>query len=408
MNSFINEFIEFTKELEAPHSFFYWAAIAGIAGACRDKIYISQGPRNTYPNLFILLLADSAVSRKSVPSGLIADILQELRLTKVIRGRTSIQATLQDLAAAEMDKTTGKILTGGSCILCAEELASFIVQDPAAIPILTDIYDYRAEWTTNLKGTGKMTIKSLCVSMLAASNETHLREVYNTLAIYGGLLGRTLFIKPDERRPPNPLFGEEELIVGKLPTSYDKKKLKEYLIAISQFQGKMMVTSGARDEYNKWYRDLHAHYGERSDKSGVIARIHTSVTKVAMCLAIGHTYEMVINQCHIEEAIDECTKLLPNYNLFVMASGKTDIASAGAIMFNALWDDPNHCVSRKLFLRKHWTEVDSELLDKLIVTIESAGLITSTISQDADQVYRLTDIGISRLKDKVSQNGNGA
>ena len=307
MGSFIAEFMKFTSELEAPSSFFTWAAYTVIAAALRDNVYLTQGPNKTYSNIYTLFLADSGVHRKSQPVRLIYNLLNDIGLTKIMRGRISIQSLLQELSLPVTDKKTGKLIIGGSCCLCADELASFIVQDPQTVPILTDIYDFYPEWRNSLK-SDKSVINNLCVTMAAGSNETHLREVYGPLAIRGGLMARTFFIRPDEYRPGNSLFDD-------LPINghYDISSLIIELRQISELKGGYVATKDAKIEYDKWYLALREKNKSRPDKTGVYARIHTGVLKVSMILAAGHSYEICIRKEHIDEAITQCTKILPNY-----------------------------------------------------------------------------------------------
>lgn len=386
----------YTADMESPNSFFWWSAVACVAGALRDNIYLPQKKSPLYPNLYVLLLADSGIDRKSTPLGVACDILGELHNTKIIRGRTSVQAILKTLGEAEMDRATGISTAGGSCFLCAEELASFFVADPSAIPLITDLYDYRKEWTSNLKGEGKITIKNLCVTLLAASNETHLREVYSTLAVYGGLLGRTLFIKSDGRREPNPMYGEDSTT---LETAVQREALISNLKTISTLRGPMVVDDSAKQEYHDWYKDLYSKYGARPDKSGIIARIHTTVAKVSCILTVANTHNLCIKKHHVEEAIERCISLLPNYEIFVMTSGKADIATSGSYLLNELVGTNCTGMSKKVFLRKYWTEIDEEIFDKMTNTLQTAGLIQ--ISMENKEIrYTLTEQGKEKLSGK--------
>jgi hypothetical protein len=386
--------MKYTEDLESPTSFFYWSAITCVAGALRDNVFLPQKKSNLFPNLYTLLLADSGIDRKGTPLGVACDILNELHNTKIIRGRTSVQGILKVLGEQEMDRESGVSTSGGSCFLCAEELASFFVTDPQAIPLITDIYDYRREWTSNLKGEGKVTIKNLCVTMLAASNETHLREVYSNLAVYGGLLGRTLFVKSDGRRPPNAMFGDD---LDLLKYEEAKKELVCALKDISILRGPFEIQDEAKTEYVTWYKHLYKNYGNKTDKSGIIARIHTTVAKVAMILAVANTRTLYIMKHHVEEAISQCIKLLPNYDIFVMASGKGTLAEAGSFMLNELLTQKS--ITKGQFLKKYWTEVDDELFENMAKTLEQAKLITYSIEGNK-QVFILTDEGKERLNGK--------
>lgn len=107
--------MDYTADMESPDSFFRWAAIATVAGVLRDNVYLPQKKSPLYPNLYILLLADSAIDRKSTPLSIAGELVAEIRNTKIIRGRTSVQAILKVLGEATMDRVTGITTIGGSC-----------------------------------------------------------------------------------------------------------------------------------------------------------------------------------------------------------------------------------------------------------------------------------------------------
>ena len=204
MQDFISMFMEYNSEFESPGSFWKWSGYALVSAVLRNSVYHNTGNDILYPNIYVLLLADSAAFRKGGSFPLVTELLTELHHTKIYDGRASIQALLEKLSI-DMAGKKGSPIRGGSALLLAEELASFFVADPQLIPMITNIYRSRKIYTYDLRGNA-FTVKDLCVSMLSASNEIHLRDVYDSRAVYGGLLGRTFLVKPDERRAPNSLL----------------------------------------------------------------------------------------------------------------------------------------------------------------------------------------------------------
>lgn len=390
--SFLSLFLDYTSQYESPTSFWKWSAYATIAAVLRDNCKFTQGSIVLYPNIYVLLLAESASHRKGNPVDFCEMFVKEVKNTKLISGRSSIQAVLDELARSETDKSTGKSLFGGSALFSAKELSAGIVNDPEAVKILTDIYDFRSEYTSRLRGSGTFKIKNVCFSMLAASNEDLLRDVYDIKAIFGGLLGRTFLVKPNEFRPGNSLFN----VNGVIKTHYD---LLEELRHIAVMNGEFTFTPEAQAEYDSWYLPFRESYKTKSDKSGVAGRIHTGVLKLAMILCVNDTRGLVINKQHVEQAIEECLALIPNYNQFVMGGGKSNVAEAGTIFLTELHSAEHHCVSRKRMLQKYWNNFDAELLDKLVTTLEQAGMIST--EQHAEGVaYKLTDKCIAMLFSK--------
>ena len=386
--SFIDNLVEFTKESETPTSFWVWGGYAMVAAVLRDNVYWTQRGHKICPNIYVLLNADSAVHRKSGPVKEADRLLTKVNNTKVIRGRGSIQAILENLANSVMDRETGKTLRGGSCLLVADELRSFFVEDGALVGILTDVYEYKDTFDYMLRGA-PFKVKGLCISMLAASNDEFLKTIYTGEAVYGGLLGRTFLVRANgEYRPANSLLETEGEEAENL-IKYDPLPLIKQLKDISSLAGKMRFEIDAKLEYDNWYTPLRDSYKIKPDRAGVIQRIHTGVIKVAVILAVSRKLELIVSKHDIQEAIEKCVELLPNYDSFAMQTGKSTEAMAGSLLLDAAWKNKGS-ISRQAFLFEHWADVSNETLDKLIVSLESAGMISRSFNGTGTDVIVMT------------------
>lgn len=366
--SFVDSYLEHTKLYESPKSFWLWSAYAAIAGVLRDNIWIKDGDGRLYPNIYVLFIAGSA-QKKGRPITTSSKLVYEVGNVNVISGRTSIQAILMEIGHTETDKTTGKIKKGGSAIFFAPELSAGIVADDQAIQILTDIYDYSPiPHITNLVGRGKTKLEKVVFSMLAGSNEELLKDFINSKAIYGGLLGRIFLVMPSEFRPGNsfPLGDAEKL-----------REIQGELGKIAELAGEIEFTEEGMASYAKWYIPFREGSRKVSDKTGVVGRLPTNVKKLAIILA-ANQLSMQVKSCHIDEAIEICIGLLPNYKFFAFSAGKSDIKEAGIIVFEAL--AKTGVLQYKELIRNHWNDCDPETFDKALGAFELAGIIQSTTS----------------------------
>jgi hypothetical protein len=390
--SFVGDYVSFFKDYESPTSFWKWSAYSAIAAILRDNVFIKQGDITTYPNIFVLILAQSA-GRKGHPVNSSQRMIESIGNTKVISGRSSIQAIVDELGHTETSAKTGKMIKGGSAIFIASELAAGLVADDSAISILTDIYDYKSNFKHHLRSTGRLKIDKIVFSMLAASNAELLKSVYTGAAIFGGLLGRTFLITPSEYRAPNSLFDQSSDL-----ETYSQIVAK--LKLISELTGQIQVSVDAKLEFEKWYKPFYKSLQGKGDRSGILGRIHMNIIKLSIIL-MANSMSMVLTKCNIEEAISEAIALLPNYQQFTMSSGKSTISEAGGLLITELLTDggPRFEVSRKKFLQSHWLNVDSEMLNKTATTLEQSGLIR-TILNGSELTYQLTEKAIETLKGK--------
>lgn len=390
--TFIEEYLRHTSIYESPTSFWKWSSYATVSAILRDHCYLRQGDSSLYPNIYILLLAESGGHRKGRPVELSETLVNKINNTKVISGRASVQAILDELARAETDKVTGKILKVGSAIFYAPELAAGIVSDPEALKILTDIYDYKANpYKSRLRTGPCFNLERIVFSMFGASNEDMLRDLFDSAAVKGGLLARTFLVVPNEFRPSNSL-----LDIDPQERKDSLNKVLTELIKISELKGEFIFTQEAKDEYKSWYGDFRQSYAARKEASGVVGRIHTSIIKLAMVLA-ANDVQMEIRKEHIERSIDECLSLIPNYSIFTMSHGKSELSQAGGLVITILFNARGHMLPRKTIIRDHWQDgLDADTLEKIIVTLQTGGWIEQEQRKDGMYV-KLTDSTVSRL-----------
>lgn len=380
--------------MESPESFFRWASYCTLSAVLRNNVWIEQGLKKIWPNIYTILIARSAALRKSVPVDLAGDLIADSGCTKVIRGRSSIQAVVRELGGMDTNRETGQTLAGASGILIAGELASFSPDDPATIPLLTDLYDNHKNWSSHLVSTSKVSLKDTCLSMLAASNEPFFREVYTSLAVRGGLLGRTFIVRETEKRKVNSLmyldYEDPEALRKYLESRYDRAPLVARLKNVARLRGAVFITYEARQEYNSWYIGFDQSkflIGE----TGISERIHTGVLKLALLLAVGEDTVLEIRKHHIEEAIERCTALLKNYEVITMSSGKSEQAEPSAIFLAFLYERHGKA-SHKDVLRFNFMHFNSETLKGIVETLTQAGLVGETLNS-TEPTYFLTEKG---------------
>lgn len=379
MSNYVEALLDHHKGYESPTSFWRWTGYSAISAVLRDNAWLKDGDSKLFPNIYVLLVAGSA-QKKGRPVTTAEHLVSLVGNVKVISGRSSIQAILVEVGQTSTDET-GKLVKGGSAVFFAPELAAGLVQDEQSIQILTDIYDYKPTGhTTNLIGRSKSKLERLIFSMCGASNEDLLKSIYDSKAIYGGLLGRTFLVKPDEfRKSVSFPKGDEEGF----------RSLQAKLRDVSNLSGEFVWAADAYEAYDAWYCDFREKARTKEDRAGVIGRLPTGVKKLAFLKAANRlSHEISLQDC--EEAIDECVALLPNYNTFVLSSGKSTLAEAGAIVLEEL--SKGFPVERKMLIRAHWSHFDVKTFDEVIVALDSGGLISIKIA-GATVSYVLTDAG---------------
>lgn len=390
---FIQKLLNHTKSFESPSSFWQWSAYTAIATVLRDNVFLTEGHNKVYPNIYVMIYAGSSFDRKNNPISTCQSLTTRVGNTKIISGRASIQAVLDELNRTETNKDNGKIVKGGAAVFFAKELSAGIISDESAINVLTDIYDYDPNPYKHMLRSGPcFQIDNIVLNLLGGTNEEMGKELLSSKSVKGGLLARTILVVPNEERPPNALMREDkDMTVRSFLEATDA--LKE----IASLKGDFVLESDAIDEFEPWYEEF-ARTARKKYRggSGVEGRLGTHVKKLSMLLS-ANELSLHIKKQHIEEAIAICLALLPNYQSFVMSSGKSTLQQAGGILLTYLLSKRNFQETRKLILRDNWHNIDNETLEKLLTQFEMAGMIKQVII-GKDGYYQLTEQAVCLMR----------
>ena len=369
----IEYYLDLTRDLESPTSFLEWGAISCISAVLRDNVFFKFPSRleTIYPNMYVLLLADSAVVRKSPPMNITTSLLREINNTKVMAGAASMQGVLRELGNTEQGKPKG-----GSGIMIAKELDAFFVKDPSTVGLLTNLYDFHPIYDKQLSTQDIAPIRNVCLSLFGGSNEIMMRGLFDQTATEGGLLGRCMLISENQKRLSNSGFEDNAIII----TEEDWNPVKRMLRDLSQVKGPLIFEDPARRLYNDWYHSLHNK--DLNTKTGYEGRIHTHVLKLATILAAAkpgfrkqdNTPNSIAAE-DVENAINKIGALLPNYKKITLGTGKSPNSYAQSQIAVKLLNAKEQTMSYRDLLNDLFGDVDKETLDKVMESLMAAELV---------------------------------
>jgi hypothetical protein len=391
---FLSKLLEVTKTVESPTSFIRWAGYSAVATVLRDNVWIPFGARRTkiFPNLYVLIVGDSGETRKSTPLKIMNYLVKSVGNTKLIEGRASIQGVLKELANNKMTPQ-GTMLKDASGLLYSEELAAFLVGDPSALKILTDIYDYHEEHSIYLKGDDVVTLRNVVVNMISASNSAFLGDIFTKVDLHGGLIGRTILVVEEAPR-------HRDLGLRDGSTEEGWNELVNHLKKISKFRGPAKLTEEAYTYLDYWYNNLK--YSE-SSKTGFEPRMHTFVLKLSMIISacnINRTFEGIITLEDVEVAIEELATLRPNYFKIMNAISLSTntVAQASTDIMKVLILNPTIAVEHASLLATLFGKLDGDTFRKAVDTLLKAELIDQVACESVGKVaYRLTPKAVERF-----------
>ena len=378
-----------TEELESPRRYFYFAGLCALSAAAGRKIWLDRGGAyKLYPNIFCMLVGPSGI-KKGLPIRVAEKLVTEMKYTKVIAGRSSIQAIIEHLGHESMD-VKGNVSKDASAFIVSGEFSQSILEDAQAYTILTDLYD--SQWKdehTNLLKSGKSILRNVYLTMLSASNQVHLHSVIGQRDIQGGFIARTLVVNEDKRNKKNAL-------VRKQPSSIKYTDLVERLKEICTLQGEFQYEDDAANFYEQWYEEYEP--GDE-DQTGTNNRLPDTILKVAMLLSLSRGDSMTLAVQDLQESIAVCSGCSVSTRQITSnapSSTTTPAAKQTSVVLETLFQAVGYRMTRKQLLSKLWRHLDSFELTRVADTLKEAKVIKEetlglevyyTIQDDVIQEY---------------------
>lgn len=381
-----------TKEVETPRSWIYWAGLSSIAAITRNKVWIDKQYYKLYPNIYVIFLGSSGIG-KGFPVNLAKDLVNGIGSTKVISGRSSIEGIIKKLAITTTLPGSKGPITHNCGFINAGEFSSSLVRNPDALTILTDLYDghYHKEWETTLKTSELPSLKNVNITLLGGINETHFNDLITEKEISGGFLARSIIIQEFKKSRKNALLRK----ISDDTAIFNASNFLPYLKELDKLEGQFNLTPDAIDEFEEWYNEFEPEKME--DKTGTANRVHDTILKVAMNVALSRRPELIIGKSDIVEAMDLCLGAALVSKKLTIGTGVSADSAQIRIVMQELLAAPENKMSRTMLLRKHYGDFTAPQLDNIIDTFEQSKAIDK-YRAGGDQWFRLRDEVVEAFK----------
>ena len=380
--------LEDTKDSESPVRFKLWAYLFVIGAITKRSIYYRlKGILKLYPNLYVMLIADSGFG-KQFPITMAAKLLRTLNITRNIVGQSSIQGIIDPLLSKVITLENGVIIRNAEGAVISNEFSNMLITDPQALTLLTELYDTDSLdlWEKTLV-KGSVRLRNVFLSFLTGTNLEHYNDKVQEKDIRGGFIARTLCINETEIGTLNSLMDEGPDI--------DWEKHCVRLRSIAALSGPMSMSPAAKKLYDSWYYPFYR--DPPVDKTGWVNRVRAHIIKVAMCLSLIERDDLVIESHHIQDAMDFCFKVMRDVDTIAKKSGKSKYRSQYAIITMELIKAPGHMMKRQRLLNKHLGEFTWKEFAETIETLVQGGYIEN-IEIDNEAGIKLTAKHIEELE----------
>lgn len=373
----MESYLKYVKDTEPATDFHRWVGMSVLAGALRKKTCLSLGRMRVYPNLYIVLVAEPGVARKSQAISFGQTVMTQVPELITSADVVTREALLQDIETCAVDEQLmdGTNFRHSSISIISREFESFLGQkkeNTKMLVMLTDLFDCQEiPYKYRVKNAGSNTVPSVFLNLLAATTPDSLASCLPSTAIGGGLTSRILFVWADmkQKKVPFPERSEEVIEL--------EEKLVKDLYLISRIVGEYQFSPEAKKNWHDWYHAYDETCMERLCRdpafNGWYSRKPTYILKVAIICAASKGNNLILEWEHIQEAIDLIEGLEYNMGVVFKAIGKSTVTSEVDTVIQLV--KQNKAIQEKALLSLVWRDMDALKFDNVVNTAIRTGKV---------------------------------
>jgi len=297
-DGFFVDYRAFTENQESPEDFHIWVAISMIASALSRNVWLDRGHYQLFPNLYVVLIAESANLHKSTAIRMGMKLLREVGQEKlnIFSQKTTPESLIKILS--EIYENT-KMSIG---IIEASEFSVFLgntKKDQSLIQLLTDLYDCPTYWDYTTIGRGKNVCNNVCINLLGGSTTEWMKSSLPEESMGGGFFSRLIPVYRIEsgRKIAHP----EDVIYT--ANGLAKENLLHDLQQIMNMQGPFTWTPKAKIMFSDWYMDYNKPENAPPQLKGYYGRKGDMIIKLSMICSASHENSRMITERDFEFAM---------------------------------------------------------------------------------------------------------
>jgi hypothetical protein len=312
-------YLEYNSNQEATDKLHFWVGATILSAALKRQVYMKRIRYNLYPNLYVLIVADSGVARKSVAMdigvNLIKDAVPDIFY---VSGSLTPEGLVKHMNREKMiiksteDGKKVEVQYDSHLLLHADELGEAFGYDRTRaskfVMLLTKIYGAQREHTHTIASQDQIRLRNLYPVFLGGSDPTNLKVLPEEAV--GGLLGRIIFVTETARK--RNIAWENEAEAAKAAKLYTM--LKEDLHTISCLSGEVVPTEDARILFEEWYERISNMEIPDRRLSAFRERCHDTALKLAIILKLSESDDLIVDIEHVSQAIQHIERQLPEFS----------------------------------------------------------------------------------------------
>lgn len=377
LKNWLDSYLELNKNTEPAKIFDTWVGYSVIAAALRRKVNLKLGRLVYYPNLFVVLVAEPGIARKTQSIKYGVNFLNTIPEIVTCADSSTKEAMTDDMENSGLDELMddGSQLRHSSLSIISKEFESFLGQkkeNTRMLVALTDLFDCPDDWSSRTRhGTSNKIVRPW-LNLISATTPDSLASSLPASAIGGGLTSRILFIWADKKKGRHAI---PEMTAAEIELS---GKLEKDLYQISRLSGEYVMTEDCKNNWVDWYNSYDEDEGGKricTDKSfsGWYSRKPTYIIKLALLRAAATSQVMTIQWYHIEEAITAIKQVEGSMGQAFKAIGKSEITAEVDTVLQIITNFG--AISEKDLMTIVWRDIDSSKFENVIETLIKTGKV---------------------------------
>jgi len=379
LENWIDGYTEYTAETESAAIFHKWTAMSVIAAALRKKVYFNLGRIRVYPNLYVVLVAEPGVVRKTQAITYGRRIMSKVDSIITSADAVTMQALIQDLEASAQAEhmPDGSVMTHNSLTVISREFETFLgkkTENTAMLTLLTDLFDCEElPWKYRTKNSGSNILSAVYLNLLAATTPESLASSLPAVAIGGGLTTRIVFVFGSGKNKKVP--------IPEAPPEILELALIQDLEVISRICGVYEFSPQARANWIDWYMQYEEISPERlcQDRlfDGWYSRKPMIIIKLAQILTAAISSSLQVEWHSFLEAERLLLDVEKTMGKTFCAVGKSDISSDVAEVSSIIAKYGR--IDEQHLLQLVWRDIDSEKFQNVIETAIKTGSVVREV-----------------------------
>ncbi|MDO9592989.1 MAG: hypothetical protein Q7I98_07355 [Erysipelotrichaceae bacterium] len=361
MDNWLKAYKNYIISHESPPIYHFWVATQMISTVLRRNVWINRGAYTVYPNQYIILVAKSGSCRKSVAMEIGLDLINEIKGVHVLHERMTVEG-LMDRMQRVLVLPNGRVIPDGSLLIHADELSNLFgkasyISD--LMSFLTAAYTSKAKLDFLTRSRGLGSVRNPCITFLAGTTPDSMSEIFPSLTLASGLIGRILLIVGERGKKVSKPMLDESI----------RPDLIHDLIEISNLYGEMIITDETEKTFDEWYKKFPEN--PPSELRTYYERKHDHVWKASIIMSISESDKMIITRDHLLSAIQAVELVESRMGEVLSYIGATVQSSVADYIYSFIKTKHPEPLSHSVLLRKVYRRIQStsefrDIIDTLV------------------------------------------